>query len=174
MNVNRGFSLIEVMVTLVLMCIGVLGMVALQSRSLQYTQDSVQRNTAAALAADLVELIRTGSSNGVIPAGYLKAEGASFPSAPADGCGSTTVSASEQLACWSQRASKLLPGAEGLLNSKFHVCKAKDASGCDEGGTGSAVEIQLAWEVKQGECLDAGDTNGSTSTICRYRLRTQI
>ena len=50
--------MIEVLVTLVLISIGVLGMVALQARTIQYTQDAVQRNTAAMLANDLVELMR--------------------------------------------------------------------------------------------------------------------
>lgn len=58
MKTNKGFSLIEVLVALLLTTIGVLGMVALQGRSIQYTQDSVQRNTAIVLAGDLIEIVR--------------------------------------------------------------------------------------------------------------------
>jgi len=58
MKTNKGFSLIEVLVALLLTTIGVLGMVALQGRSIQYTQDSVQRNTAILLSGDLIEIIR--------------------------------------------------------------------------------------------------------------------
>ena len=46
---SQGFSLIEVLVTIVLTTVGILGMVALQSKSIQYTQDAVNRNTAIAL-----------------------------------------------------------------------------------------------------------------------------
>lgn len=58
MSNNKGFSLIEVLVALLLTTIGVLGMVALQGRSIQYTQDSVQRNTAVSLANELIEIAR--------------------------------------------------------------------------------------------------------------------
>jgi len=37
---SDGFSLIEVLVTLVLITIGVLGMVALQGKSIAFTQDT--------------------------------------------------------------------------------------------------------------------------------------
>ena len=49
---DQGFSLIEVLVALLLTTVGVLGMVALQGRSVQYTQDSVQRNVAVDLASE--------------------------------------------------------------------------------------------------------------------------
>ena len=55
---SRGFSLIEVLVTIVLTTVGILGMVALQGRSIQYTQDAVNRNTAIALTNELVEIMR--------------------------------------------------------------------------------------------------------------------
>ncbi|MCR3769086.1 type IV pilus modification protein PilV, partial [Pseudomonas aeruginosa] len=50
MSRETGFSMIEVLVALVLISIGVLGMVAMQGRTIQYTQESVQRNAAAMLA----------------------------------------------------------------------------------------------------------------------------
>ena len=57
MRNSRGFSLIEVLVTIVLTTVGILGMVALQSRSIQYTQDSDNRNAAVTLANDLIEMV---------------------------------------------------------------------------------------------------------------------
>ena len=50
MNRQRGmsgFSMIEVLVTLIIVTTGVLGMVAMQGRSIQFTQDSAQRSTAS-------------------------------------------------------------------------------------------------------------------------------
>lgn len=166
MNKVRGFSMIEVLIALVLICIGVLGMVALQGRAVTYTQDSVQRNTAAALANDLVEMMRANPVGLPASSGFYKAANSAFPDAPSGGCGTTTNVASEQLACWAQKAGKLLPGASGLLTSDFYVCRSLNANSC---GNGSAVEIQLAWTVKPGECMD-----NSTATKCYYRLRTEI
>lgn len=162
---SSGFSMIEVLVTLVLISIGVLGMVALQARTIQYTQDAVQRNTAAMLANDLVELIRT------MPDGlsdFYNAAGTAFPDAPAAGCAPLPASAADQLGCWAEKAKTALPGASDLLTSEFYICRTATANACS--GTGNAIEIQLAWRVKASDCVEFGADN----TICLYRLRTQI
>lgn len=162
---SSGFSMIEVLVTLVLISIGVLGMVALQARTIQYTQDAVQRNTAAMLANDLVELIRA------MPDGlndfYKKASDV-FPETPATGCTPLPASAEAQLGCWAEKAKTALPGASDLLTSEFYICRTATANTCS--GAGNAIEIQLAWRVKEGDCENSGDDK----TICYYRLRTQI
>ncbi|WP_282343008.1 type IV pilus modification protein PilV [Pseudomonas sp. PS02288] len=175
---QSGFSMIEVLVTFLLITIGILGMVALQGKTIAYTKDSSQRNTAAMLADDLFELIRANpdailSADGNLKAStgdYYKAKGSDFPSAPSS-CATTPSSASQQLACWAQEASKLLPGAADLLNSEFYVCRSTSPgpSGC--GSAGSAIEIQLAWKVKNGECLE--ETPSEDTTICYYRLRSE-
>jgi type IV pilus assembly protein PilV len=175
MNMKRtlGFSLIEVLITLLLVTIGVLGMVAMQSRTIQYTQDSVQRNAAAALANDLLELIRIQPTGLPTSSGFYKAAGTAFPTVDLAGCASTPVSAQQQLACWGQKASKLLPGVTiARLTNDFYICRTAVPGTC--AASGSAVEIQLVWEVKAGECMDNTDANDSTNTFCRYRLRSDI
>lgn len=164
MKKQKGFSLIEILVTMLLVSIGLLGMAALQGRTIGYTQDSIQRNTAAVLASDLLELIRANPS---ALASFYKASNSAFPSLPGIGCTSTPTSASDQLACWSDRAAKLLPGASALLASNFYICRSATPGTCSN--SGSAVEIQIAWSVKAGECLDQSD-----STTCTYRLRADI
>lgn len=164
---SEGFSLIEVLVTLVLITIGVLGMVALQSRSIAFTQDTTQRNTAAMLAQDLLELMR---AQGKVSE---KQTGDAF--AAVDDCTSTPSEADKQLGCWSQEAARLLPGVNAdLLKNEFHVCKAKAANACDADGT--TVEIQLAWRISNGECLDSQDAANpdADKSICRYRLRSEL
>lgn len=172
-----GFSMIEVLVTLVLISVGVLGMVALQARTIQYTQDSVQRNVAATLANDLVELMRATPTGLPAASGFYKAAGQAFPDTPSS-CTPLPSEASAQLGCWVSKVKTALPGVvsaeEGvadLLDSDFYVCRTSTANSCT--GTGTAVEIQIAWKMKAGECMDPNDENGD-STICRYRLRTQI
>jgi len=162
---SSGFSMIEVLVTLVLISIGVLGMVALQARTIQYTQDAVQRNTAAMLANDLVELIRAMPDE---LTGFYNAAGTTFPDLPATGCTPLPAKAADQLGCWAEKAKTALPGASDLLASDFYICRTATANTCS--GSGDAIEIQLAWRVKEGICENSGDDK----TICYYRLRTQI
>lgn len=178
---ERGFSMMEVLITLLLISISVLGMVAMQAQSISFAQDSVQRNTAAMLAEDLMEIMRADSIrvldiNGLPreDSDYYKASGAAFSSAP-DTCAPLPDAAADRLACWAARAEEALPDASALSESEFHVCRSASPNTCSAGG--SAIEVQLAWRVKEGDCLDAGvDANaeGYDGTICRYRLRAEL
>lgn len=53
-----GFSMIEVLVTLLVFTIGLLGLAALQLNALQGTSDSAQRSQATAVLQDLAERMR--------------------------------------------------------------------------------------------------------------------
>ena len=170
---TRGFSMIEVLVTILLISIGVLGLVALQGRTIAYTQDSALRNAAAILADDLQEMLRADLDEVIVnglPRGssaYYKAADADFPT-PADDCSSlANASASQRLGCWAEKVKTSLPGAEDLMNSEFHICRSKTAGSCTVDG--SAIEIQLAWAVKGGECLDGSDNN-----YCTYAVRAEF
>ena len=58
MNRQKGITLIEVLVTLLVTTIGLLGLAALQLNALQATADSGQRSQAIWLMQDLVERMR--------------------------------------------------------------------------------------------------------------------
>ncbi len=64
---SRGFSLIEVLVTMVVIAIGLLGFAALQAQSLKSNRISMQRSQATILAQDIIERMRankTAASSG--------------------------------------------------------------------------------------------------------------
>ncbi|WP_263140368.1 type IV pilus modification protein PilV [Pseudomonas sp. RIT-PI-AD] len=164
---NRGFSMIEILITLVLICIGVLGMVAMQGRTIQYTQDSVQRNVAAALANDLIELMRAMPQGLPDSSDFYKAKDSAFTAATDAECKTTPDTPAKQLACWQNKVVKSLPGASSLAK-EMYICRSKTPNVC--ANEGSAVEIQLAWSVKKGECLDGNPD----AAVCYYRLRTQL
>lgn len=50
---QRGFSLIEVLVSVLLLSFGVLGLIGLQTRAIGMTNEAEERNTAARLADDV-------------------------------------------------------------------------------------------------------------------------
>ncbi len=169
-----GYILLEVPVSIVLISIGILGMVAMQVKAVTFNQDLTERNQAAMLAGDLMEIIRGDldavQSKGTLTStsSFYKAAGDSFPDAPS-ACSPLPASASEALGCWAQRAARQLPGASALETAEFHVCRSA-GDGCSSGNSaGSAIEIQLAWRVKAGECLNASASGDDT--ICRYVLR---
>lgn len=171
---TRGFSMIEVLVTILLTCIGILGLVALQGRTIAYTQDSTQRNIAAMLADDLQEMLRADLdkvvSNGM-PASssdYYKNIGENFPEPASDCTSLATASAAQRLGCWAEKAKASLPGAADLMSNEFHICQSKTSDrNCT--GTGSTIDIRLAWKVKAGECMD-----GTSNEYCTYSVRVEF
>ncbi|WP_043308911.1 type IV pilus modification protein PilV [Pseudomonas sp. ML96] len=162
----NGFTLIEVLVTLVLLTIGMLGLVAMQGRGIQYTSDSAQRNNAVMLANELLEQIRANPS---ALSSYVMTK------LPAVGtCDtSTAIQANDvdkQLTCWANKVRLILPEAEAL-KSEFYVCRSGTPGVCSAGST---VEIQLAWRAAGGNCLDASAAANADTSICRFRLRGEL
>lgn len=187
MNKNQGFSFIEVLITLVLTTIGVLGMVALQGRSIQYIHDATNRNTAQTLSNEIVEIIRlnrseilNGEKKSIIFTGYkdtsifFKASNQNFSQSPitsvtATTCNTPSNSATEQRNCWLTKVRQQLPGANELFTPNFYICQSSAPGQCD--GKGSILEIQLAWQVSDGACIDPNAPNEST---CILRTRVEL
>lgn len=175
-NKHSGFTLIEVMVSLLLIMVGILGMLALQGKAIPYTQDSVQRNTAIMLAQDMLELMRSDSAN---VAQYVKDNKTAFSTAPS-ACVPTPTAFADRKACWAQRAKALLPGVDDpLLKTGFYICQnatAGDGVNCTGGGNIDikVVEIRLSWLVKGGECMTNSNENGQASSTCSYTIRTTL
>lgn len=55
---QAGFTLIEVLVTLLILSVGLIGLAALQAKSLQYNQGSYLRSQANILAYDIIDRMR--------------------------------------------------------------------------------------------------------------------
>jgi type IV pilus assembly protein PilV len=189
---KNGFSLIEVLVTLVLVTTGVLGMVAMQGRSIQHTQESVQRNAAVDLTNQLVEIMRanpqliyvnfppkypanTGLLNNSI---FHKKKGQAYspiPATLADGDCAAPDTPQKQRDCWLEQVKTKLPNAAALINDYMYICRSPEPSNtstpnCDD-NKGSTLEIQLPWNVKSGGCPDDRAPNDTT---CIYRTRIEL
>ncbi|SDR77154.1 type IV pilus assembly protein PilV [Halopseudomonas xinjiangensis] len=170
-RLTNGFSLLEVLITILLTAIGILGMVAMQGQAIRHTQDSVQRTHAVMLANDLMEIIRARPSVlADLQAGVQNADSPLFSAlastAPND-CvqlGANNLM-SNQVGCWAQKVRRYLPGAGNAANS-FHACFSTTPGACDNAG--AIVEIQIAWEGIGGECMSGNET------VCIYRFRSQI
>ena len=59
---QKGFSMIEVLVTVVILAVGLLGIAALQFMSKRSNFEAVQRTAATMLAYDIIERMRTNST----------------------------------------------------------------------------------------------------------------
>lgn len=112
---ERGISLIEVMVAVLVFSIGMLGLALLQLKGAQFTMESGSRTAAIGLARSLAESMRA-NPDGALPPGngtsaYLY-DGTTTYSA--SDCASTTASspadvAKRDLACWQAALIRTLP-----------------------------------------------------------------
>ena len=59
---KRGFSLIEVLISIIVLCFGVLGMVGLQAASLQANREARLQSAAVRLAEEMAELMRSNKN----------------------------------------------------------------------------------------------------------------
>lgn len=95
-GLSRGFSLLEVMITVFVIAVGLLSVAGLQAIAKQSNFDSVQRTVAAALAQDLIERIRANPGQG---ASYVTdatngISESNVPSAPGVDCSTGSASSS--------------------------------------------------------------------------------
>ncbi|MBO3275297.1 type IV pilus modification protein PilV [Pseudomonas schmalbachii] len=180
MRRQEGFSLIEVLVSLLLICIGLLGMAVAQGRAVQYTHDATLRGSAVMLANELLELMRSNrgallGANDRLAASsaYYKADGDDLPTvadgfdcAGRDRSGGGASVAKVDLGCWRRAVERLLPVDDELLRSEFIICRSKDGDSLCSAGAGSSVTIQVAWRDAKSRMCDAD--------VCTYTLRTEL
>lgn len=192
MKRDNGFSLIEVLVTLVIISIGIMVMLSLQAKSIQYTQDSVNKNTAVNLSAEIAEIIRAyrdevfekkppkqlmyselKSNSLFYSSGGISNFGFSSSDCPESNRPQTAKQAG---GCWLKKAQGELPGINGdsSVQAKIKICpsfsvNAQGEINCANNYTGSTLGIQLAWKSKDKVC-----GINSNSDVCTYYVRVEI
>jgi type IV pilus assembly protein PilV len=82
---QRGFSLIEVLIALLVLSVGLLGLAMLQIQGFRFNTNSYQRTQATMLANDIIDRIRANKAGSDAGAYCLTI------TAPADPCGTTIV-----------------------------------------------------------------------------------
>lgn len=111
---QRGFSLIEVLIALIIMSVGMLGIAGLYVQSMQAGRTSMLRHNAVTLAGDVADRIR---SNPRAAAAYAVVGGAD------NGCVNGTVDcteaemAAQDILMWSTQATESMPN--GLVTITF-------------------------------------------------------
>ena len=123
----RGFSLIEVLITFIVLSVGLLGLAALQANGLKNNQSAFWRSQATILAYSITDCMRanrTAALNG----NYNLTLAANPPSG-------TTIAA-EDLIAWIKSLSTTLPLGDGAVN-----CTASTA----------VCVVDVQWDDSMGE-----------------------
>lgn len=190
---NKGFSLLEVLIAIIVTTVGILSMVVLQNRAIQYTQEAVNRDDAASLANDLIEIMRAHKDeffkvtpqNGLTYSELLPSTALYSASgellANAASCTSQPNTLAARFGCWKRKLDNSLPGiADADVLEQIRVCPSfaldtnNDRPECaaDDDYRGSTITVQLAWKVRDNAC-DLSKT-ASESSICTYVTRVEL
>lgn len=125
---QRGATLIEVLITMVLLSVGLLGMAGLQALSMQSNHSAYYRSQATFLAYDIGERMRANRS--VALAGGYDVD---FPASSSSNTETGDV-ASKDKGKWLNNLAKTLPGGTGKVER-----------------AGSLITIQIRWDDSRGD-----------------------
>lgn len=139
-RVQRGFSMLEVLIALLVLTVGLLGLALLQTVNLRYTKSAEQRTKAINLAGAILDTMRTNRSELL---SYAVEEDGFDDVDASDGCGrSATLNAASNLEHW--------------------MCEVKEALGPEASGSitiaGSDVRVQINWSEDNLPSLTGGAT----------------
>lgn len=70
MRLQRGFTLLEVLITVIILAVGLLGLAALHNLALTNAQGSHHHTLATAFAYDALDRIRAGENPGAVQASF--------------------------------------------------------------------------------------------------------
>ncbi len=143
---QRGFSLIEVLVALLVLAIGLLGLAGLQTLGLKFNTQSYQRTQAVLNAYDIVDRIRANTS-GIAAAVYDDIDIAAPPSAPPVDCAAFSCTnldmAAYDVSQWKTSLAELLTQGKGA------VCRGvltADFTGCAVDPAGeTSFQVGVQW-----------------------------
>ena len=139
---QKGFSLIEVLVTLIVMAIGISGLIVVQLHAMKNVNNSQSRTVATLFAYDMAERMRANPAGAAVStstAGYNDIDGTESEPNPQN-CSEVACSAVELAAvdawAWNQDIKKIMP-AGGLGST---------GKGTVTRGAGNLYTIAVTWD----------------------------
>jgi type IV pilus assembly protein PilV len=155
---QRGFTLIEVLVTVVLISVGLLGVAALQLTTLRANQESYARSQAGVLAADILDRMRANPRAFRGSAYNVTWNGTGTTSTPPGSDPSAWQRARDDLSVWQTAINNTLPGDAGQVAGQIE-------------SNGRIVTITIRWvERAEGTGADNQAAGGSRE----FQTRTEI
>ncbi len=111
---QRGDTMIEVLVTIIILAVGILGTAALQVTTLKNLSSSHSASVAAILAEDFSERMRANPTEALNNAYVHGAAPGAFPDCVADACTMAQL-ATYDVGSWWQQVTAVLPSGTGQV-----------------------------------------------------------
>ncbi|MBS1269073.1 MAG: hypothetical protein MAG794_00015 [Gammaproteobacteria bacterium] len=147
-----GFSLVEVLVTLAILSIGLMGLAFLQAQGMQLNTSAYSRTQASILTGDIIDRMRLNSGDA---ASY---DTASFSPNPSSCTVTGAPDADNDRHCWYGHIQETLPSGDGSISVN--------------GSTG-VVTVNLSWQERPAGRRDDDFDPGSLTSAELDELRIQ-
>ena len=155
--VQAGYLMIEVLITLFILAIGLLGVVGLQARAEQAETDSYQRTQALILAQDMADRIsanRTAAFDTTVsPLPYGVATTAPLGTGSGKDCSAPATTADIDLCAWSDALLGAAESAGGTCDTTATASRGShcagtllNARGCITSPAAHIYLIQVVWQ----------------------------
>lgn len=153
----RGSTLIEVLVAVLLLSLGLIGMIGLQSASLKNNREARLQSTAVRLAAELAERMRGNRAVAALPHAaanpYLQADATAAPAKTAADCFTASCASPLDVARWDigEWLQRVFATDGGLPGARVVVCFDQtpyDSDGLPQwacSGSGDVAHVKLGW-----------------------------
>ncbi|NNJ95148.1 MAG: type IV pilus modification protein PilV [Halobacteria archaeon] len=144
---QKGFTLLEVLIAVVVLSIGLLGLAILQTTNLRLNQQSLMRSQEAHLAYDMVDRMRTNMP-GVNAGAY---DLPTLPTASDTNCTTSTGCTPAAMAAqdyfeWNAAIIAMLPGGDGMICLDSTPQDGADSANPDCDNTGNMFAVKLWWD----------------------------
>lgn len=113
-HTQRGFTLLEVMVAVVVLAIGLLGLAGLQATATRFNDSAYQRSQATALAYDIADRMRANREAALTGGGYPGPVQNPAPACAILGAPAGTL-AQQDIAAWRNALACTLPSGTGSI-----------------------------------------------------------
>ena len=148
-KVQRGFTLIEVLIAFIILSFGLLGAVALQAKAKQASFDSMQRAAAVALGNDIIQRIRANDTIASIKEyGGLEID-SSGALATTDACFGKFCDSSRIVAMDIVQWKRAIQARENTGTLDDATICINQTLAADTGGKGFNIEVIISWQGRQ-------------------------
>ena len=172
----RGFSMIEVLISIVVLSFGLLGMVGMQAAALKANRDARLQSTAIGMARELADMMRGNRVESVRPKNVnpyfststnMAPKSTSYCLSVGGTCASTEAIANAEMTEWLARVDEELPGARVIVcfdSAPF------DANGlpqwdCTDGAAGAEtpVVVKIGWTRGSTDSMNLATVNSANA-----------
>jgi type IV pilus assembly protein PilV len=169
-----GFTMLEVLISIVVIAFGLLGVAGLQAFALKNNQSASQRSVATVLATDMIDRMKA-NSKAATDGFYNETSGTGVTPASVPGCLATSGCATPQelaandLFEWKALVAAALPNGVGMVCLDSNIADGATTGPTDPkcSNDGNQLVVYIWWR-------DDRTRSNTTATVSRFATQFQI